>query len=346
MLPIAVVLMVGGVSFLWIPRVDPRFQLHATLIVVISGVILACGVLLIVLATQIQMPLAELEDKIARMRDGDLNVAVSFADRTDEIGALGRDFNDMVRQIRENREEIQHLHRTQMSRAEHFATLGELATGLAHEVRNPLAGIAGFVNVVGAELPHGSALREVIADVEKEIQQINRILTDLLETARPKPPSIRAADIDQTVEHAVALARQQVLSKPIEISFIRGDGLPPVDHDPDQIHQVLLNLLLNSIQAIERSGNVRVEVRRSSDMVDICVTDNGRGIPPEALPNIFRPFFTTKGKKGTGLGLSLARRIVEQHGGNISVESAVGTGTKFTISLPISTPTEPVTASK
>jgi len=347
-LPIAVVLMIGGISFLYILGIDPRLQVNATLIMIFAGVVLASGALLAVLAMQVQRPLAELEEKIARMRDGDLTVSVSFADRGDEIGALGRDFNDMVRQIRQGREEIQRLHRTQMSRAEHFATLGEVATGLAHEVRNPLAGIAGFINVLGTELPDDSQLKAVIGDVEHEIQQINRILSDLLETARPKPPSIRPADLNHTVEHAVALARQQVLSKPIEISFIRTEGLPLVDHDPDQVHQVLLNLLLNSIQAIERSGNVRVEVQaHGGDSVDVVISDNGRGIPPEALPNIFRPFFTTKGKKGTGLGLSLAKRIVEQHGGAIGAESELGQGTRFTVNLPLhGAPAPPAAAPK
>ncbi len=337
-LPIAVVLVIGGVSFLSILGMERRFQFNATLVIIAAGIVVACGVLLAILATQVQRPIAELEEKIARVRDGDLEVRVEFADRRDEIGALGRDFNTMVRQLRQTREEIQHLHRTQMTRAEHFATLGELATGLAHEVRNPLAGIAGFINVLRTDLPESSSLKEVIDDVEREIQHINRILTDLLETARPKPPNIRPADLNQTVEHAVIFARQQVLSKPIEISFIRTEGLPLVEHDPDQIHQVLLNLLLNSIQAIERSGNVRAEVVPRADAVDIVVSDNGRGIPGTALPNIFRPFFTTKGKKGTGLGLSLAKRIVEQHGGAISAESAPGEGTRFTVTLPLRGP--------
>lgn len=346
-LPIAVVLMIGGISFLAILGMERRMQFSATLIIIFSGVVLACGALLAILAMQVQRPIAELEEKISRVRDGDLSVRVSFGDRADEIGALGRDFNEMVTQIRQSREEIQRLHRTQMSRAEHFATLGELAAGLAHEVRNPLAGIAGFINVLGAELPQDSQLKDVIGDVEQEIQQINRILTDLLETARPKPPSIRLTDLNQTVEHAVSLARQQVLSKPIEISFIRTEGLPLVEHDPDQIHQVLLNLLLNSIQAIERSGNVRAEVVARGAFVDIVVSDNGRGIPAATLPNIFRPFFTTKGKKGTGLGLSLARRIVEQHGGTILAESAPGQGTKFVVSLPLTVAqSAPVTPAK
>src|SRR5450756_2345781 len=166
----------------------------------------------------------------------------------------------MMQQLRESREEIERLHRTQMSRAEHLATLGELATGLAHEIRNPLAGIAGVIEIIGRDLPSTSPARAVVKDVRLEIAQINRILTDLLETARPHPPQICRGNLNTTVEHAVMLARQQVLSKPIKIELQKAPGLSEVEHDSGQIHQVLLNLLLNAVQAMEGAGTVRVEI--------------------------------------------------------------------------------------
>jgi signal transduction histidine kinase len=220
-----------------------------------------------------------------------------------------------------------------MSRAEHLATLGELATGLAHEIRNPLAGIAGVIEIVGRDLPSSSPARAVVKDIRLEIAQINRILTDLLETARPRPPEMRMSDLNTTVEHAVMLARQQVLSQPIKIEFQRATGLAEVEHDSDQMHQVLLNLLLNAVQAIEGPGTVTVEIQSEGEVANISVRDTGRGIAPEHLPNIFRPFYTTKGN-GTGLGLSLARRIVESHSGKIEVSSEYGSGTQFRIYLP------------
>jgi len=239
----------------------------------------------------------------------------------------------MVDQLRESRDEIQRLHRTQMSRAEHLATLGELATGLAHEIRNPLAGIAGVIEIVGRDLPVTSPAKAVVKDVRLEIAQINHILTDLLHTARPHPPEIRKSDLNTTVEHAVMLARQQAISKAIEIELKKNPTLPEVEHDSDQIHQVLLNLLLNSIQAIDGRGKITVALDSEEDDVVISVTDTGRGISPEHLPNIFRPFYTTKGN-GTGLGLSLAKRIVEEHNGHIDVTSSIGQGTNFVVTLP------------
>jgi signal transduction histidine kinase len=335
--PVALVLLAGLMLFVLatVSFRDP--ERHAVLVVAGAGAIAICAALIFVLAWFVQRPMVELQEKIARVGEGDLNVSVTFSKRNDEIGDLGRNFNHMVEQLRESREEIERLHRTQMSRAEHLATLGELAAGLAHEIRNPLAGIAGVVEIIGRDLPSTSPARAVVKDVRLEIAQINHILTDLLQTARPHPPDIRRSDLNTTVEHAVMLARQQALSKPIDIVLKKNAELPETEHDSDQIHQVLLNLLLNSIQAIEGKGRITVEIEARDQSAAIIVSDTGRGILPEHLPNIFRPFYTTKGN-GTGLGLSLARRIVEEHHGSIHVTSAVGKGSKFAVLLPLSRP--------
>ena len=336
-LPIAFVLLNGLLLFMLatVSWRDP--ERHMVLLVAGGGAVAICAALLVVLAFLIQRPMVELQEKIARVGEGDLTASVRFARRNDEIGDLGRNFNRMVTQLRESREEIQRLHRTQMSRAEHLATLGELATGLAHEIRNPLAGIAGVIEIIGRDLPSTSPARAVVKDVRQEIAQINHILTDLLQTARPHPPEIRRSDLNTTVEHAVMLARQQALSKPIQIEFKKAAALPEVEHDSGQVHQILLNLILNAIQAIEGPGKITVEIEPQGDNAAIIVSDTGRGIPPEHLPNIFRPFYTTKGN-GTGLGLSLARRIVEEHHGRIEVTSSVGKGSKFVVLLPLQRP--------
>ncbi len=332
--PVALTLLAGLMLFVLatVSFRDP--ERHAVLVVAGAGAIAICAVLIFVLAWFVQRPMVELQEKIARVGGGDLGVSVSFDKRKDEIGELGRNFNHMVDQLRQSREEIERLHRTQMSRAEHFATLGELAAGLAHEIRNPLAGIAGVVEIIGRDLPATSPARAVVKDVRVEIAQINHILTDLLQTARPHAPAIRRSDLNTTVEHAVMLARQQALSKPIEIALKKNPALTEIEHDSDQIHQVLLNLLLNAIQAIEGTGRITVDIETRGQSAAIIVSDNGRGIPPEHLPNIFRPFYTTKGN-GTGLGLSLARRIVEEHHGRIEVTSTVGKGSKFVVTLPL-----------
>jgi signal transduction histidine kinase len=129
------------------------------------------------------------------------------------------------------------------------------------------------------------------------------------------------------------LGRQQALAKSVEIALHKDPTLPEVEHDSDQIHQDLLNLLLNALQAIDQNGKITVSLESVGDTAVVQVTDNGRGIAPDNLPNIFRPFYTTKGD-GTGLGLSLARRIVEDHQGRIDVSSTLGKGTTFAVILP------------
>jgi signal transduction histidine kinase len=333
-LPIAAVLLNGLLLFVLVSLSLAEGERHVVITIAAAGALLICVAVIMVLAVSFRRPMLELQDKIARVRLGDMEASVGFANRNDEIGDLGRDFNDMVAQLKASREEIQHLHHTQMSRAEHFATLGELATGLAHEIRNPLAGIAGVIEIVSRDLPPNSPARSVVQDAKEEALQINRILTELLETARPKPPEFRLSDICATAEHAVMFARQQAITKRIMIELEVTGAIPLVDHDPNQINQVLLNLLLNAIQSMNKPGTVGVSLENDDDSVFITVADEGNGIPREHLPSLFRPFFTTKGH-GTGLGLSLARRIVESHSGHIDVTSEVGKGSRFTIRLPI-----------
>ena len=334
-LPIAAVLLNGLLLFMLVSSSLAPGPRNGVIAVAAGGAFVICVAVLMVLAVQVRRPMIELQEKISRVQSGDLDVTVSFANRNDEIGDLGRDFNDMVAQLKASREEITRLHQTQMSRAEHFATLGELAAGLAHEIRNPLAGIAGVLDIASRDLPDTSPARNVMEDAKQEAVQINRILTELLDTARPKPPQFRIIDIVGTAEHAVMFARQQAITKRITIEFEVRGSLPTVEHDPAQINQVLLNLLLNAIQSMDKPGVIRVTLKQNDeDAVAITVSDQGKGIAPEHLPNIFRPFFTTKGH-GTGLGLSLARRIVESHAGSIRAESTPGEGTQFTVELPI-----------
>jgi len=282
----------------------------------------------------LRLVMAELQRKIVRLGEGDLDVTVDFGNRNDEVGDLGRVFNHMVQQLYESREAVDREHRTHMARAECLATVGELAIGRAHEIRNLLAGVAGVIEIVGSDPSVNTLSRAALTELGAEIRQITRILTDLLQAARPHPPEIRSSDLNTTVEHAVGLARQQVPSVSIRIELQKDLRLPNVEHDTDQIHQVLLNLLLNAVQAIDGAGTIWVEISLLKGDAAITVADTGRGIAPEHLANIFRPFYTTKGN-GTGLGLSMARRTVEDHQGRIEVTSEIGKGARFLVVLPL-----------
>jgi two-component system NtrC family sensor kinase len=331
-LPVVGVLGAGIIVFQFVLLVLGIPKGHWILAIAASGAIVICAVILTALAVLVERPLRELEATIARVRAGDLQAGVSFATRRDDVGQLGKHFNEMVRQLRENKTEIDRLHQQELSRAEHLASLGELAAGLAHEIRNPLAGIAGALEIIGKGLPAGSSGREVLNELNAEVRRIQSILNDLLAYARPRPPQFFAADLNATVEQAVELARQQVRSKPIQIRFAPCASLGQIVHDPVQLQQVVLNLLLNSIQAIPSEGTIEVALRESQGSAVIRVTDSGKGISPEVLPKIFRPFFTTR-KEGTGLGLALAKGILESHGGRIEVSSEPGKGTQVEIRL-------------
>ena len=342
-IPIVGVLLLGLLAFEATAQTLRVPNGHWIVIVAACGAVMIAFVLLWVLLVLIERPLNDLQRTIKRVREGDLDARVQFGHRDDDVGQLGRQFNEMIQQLSDNRLEIERLHQTQMAKAEHLASLGELAAGLAHEIRNPLAGIAGVVEVMGKELPPGSPSRAVLVDVRDEIRDIQRILNDLLAYARPRPPQFLKADLTATVEQAVLLAREQTRGKSIKILFLPAEKLPLVTHDPAQIQQVLLNLLLNSIQAIAEAGKVEVTLGQQDTHILIRVADTGRGIPPEALPNIFKPFFTTR-KEGTGLGLPLAKGIVEAHGGRIEVSSTPEQGTHLDVWLPIHWHTEGVGA--
>jgi signal transduction histidine kinase len=339
LLPVALVLLNGLLLFVLVTLTLEDPIRNRVLAVAVAGAVCICAVLFVALAVVIHRPVLELQSKIARVREGDLFVNVDFADRNDEIGDLGRHFNAMVQQLRESREEIELLHRTQISRAEHLATLGEMAAGLAHEIRNPLAGIAGVMEIVGRDLPSNSPAVSVLGEVRNEVVHINKIVTELLEIARPKPPVFRPGDLAAVAQHACLFARDQASARQVTLEVLKGEPLPELEFDAGQIHQVILNLVLNAVQACSKGGSVLVEFSSAESTVTATVTDTGNGIPPDVLPNIFRPFFTTKGN-GTGLGLSLARRIAEDHGGRLEATSELGKGSQFALFLPKTRSTE------
>lgn len=336
-IPIIVIMVISLVGMAAMLRSLEIQNAQWILVSVVALAILLSFVLLSVLLVLVEQPLQDLMDTISRVRAGDLTARVTFAKREDDIGALGRQFNEMIETLDRNHIEIEELHRREMLRAEHLASLGELAAGLAHEIRNPLAGIAGVVDVMSRELPSESPSRAVMADVQDEVLHIQNILNDLLSYSRPRQPDFHPADINTSVEQAVQLARQQVLTKSIQVLYEPVPSLPMVLHDPVLIQQVILNLLLNGIQAITGEGKVEVQSLLEPDYVVLQVTDTGRGISADALTKIFKPFFTTR-NEGTGLGLSLANGIVQSHGGRIEVSSTTQKGTRFRVWLPIAGP--------
>ena len=249
-----------------------------------------------------------------------------------------------IRSLTENWQEFcnhcQRVHDTEMVQAEHLATMGELAAGVAHEIRNPLAGIAGAIEIISKDFPKDHPDREILVDLRQEVRRIEKVLNDLLNYARPKAPQFGMADLKETVARTLQFARQQIGNKSVDFSIQIPSPLPRFRMDPEQLHQVLLNLVLNGIQALGQEGKITIQARvlpgapNRTNQIEISVSDTGGGISREQLEKIFRPFYTTK-RGGTGLGLSLCRRIISQHGGTLTAESEVNKGSRFIIHLPM-----------
>ena len=259
----------------------------------------------------------------------------SFLLRAGFFGLVGLCMGLLSEQARRRREALEQQ-QEQMMRSERLATVGELAAGLAHELRNPLAGIAGALRVLGDQLPADAMGGALLADVQAEIARMNKTLTDLLQHARPAAPQTVAIDINTLLDHSL-----RVLPR-ANIELVRqfDETLPLVHVDPSLLHQAFLNMLVNARQAMPQGGRLTVRTRpagASGRAVEVLITDSGIGIASDNLDRIFQPFFTTK-SQGTGLGLAIAARVIEQHRGRITVDSAPGRGTTFTITLPAEFP--------
>lgn len=223
----------------------------------------------------------------------------------------------------------------QIRRADRLATLGQLAAGIAHEIRNPLAGISGAIQILRDDILGNYPNREILDEIIERINTLNTAISNFLRFARPAPLQLSPTDINEVVQSVLFLISKQAETQGVNIVVECDNSLPIVMADSEQLQQMVLNMALNALQAIgERNGRVLFKTYRVNALkqVVIKISDTGIGISAEELEQIFDPYFTTK-IEGTGLGLSIAQRIIEEHGGSISVESEVGKGTTFKVSL-------------
>ncbi|HMI30378.1 MAG TPA: ATP-binding protein [Candidatus Limnocylindrales bacterium] len=248
----------------------------------------------------------------------------------------------------------------QWRRRDRLASLGALAAGVAHEIRNPLAGIGTSAQVMKRRLEVGDPRAQFIDLILEEVSRLDRIVTGLLQFARPATPKLQRQSILPPLEKALTLIHEVAVRQNVLIRVERADSVPDVYVDLDQLLQVFLNVLMNALQALDQGGELTIGAgpvrkrlaersslgRRSGDrlgarrpapvldLVEVRVTDNGPGIPAEVLARVFDPFYTTR-TQGTGLGLSICQTIIREHGGSISIESVVGQGTSVLIDLPV-----------
>jgi signal transduction histidine kinase len=224
--------------------------------------------------------------------------------------------------------------RARLSESERLAAVGELAAGVAHEIRNPLAAIVNATTLLTREEVLTLDERTHTLDaVKKEAKRLNTILSDFLSFARPREPKRVRGRIRDTVEHVATLLRSEQ-NGIVQVEVTVDPEVPPFAFDPDQLTQVLWNIALNGVEAMAGQGRLRMDVTRKDGLAVITVSDDGPGIPLEERGRVFQPFFSRK-RGGTGLGLAIARRVISAHGGRIDLESNPGRGCQFTIRLPM-----------
>jgi signal transduction histidine kinase len=303
---------------------------YGIVIFVLVGIVL--WLLIVRLVTQ---PVGNVLEQMRKVQTGDLG-ARATAETRDEVGELAVGFNAMVQSLDNATRELEESHEKQIQQAGKLASIGELASGIAHEIRNPLAGIGAAVEVLAEENNLNGQRTEIVAEIRRQITRLNRTLHDLLEFARLRDPEIAPCDVHGFIRPMLALVRPDAQKFRVNIEERFAADLPAICADAGQMQQALLNILLNGVQAMPNGGTLTVSTESTqlngSDIVRIRIRDTGVGIARQHLAKIFSPFFTTK-HRGTGLGLSITRTIIEKHHGTIAVDSEPGKGTAFTLEL-------------
>jgi len=315
----------------------------------------------------VNLPVQRLLECTQRVAHGDLT-CTDLPASDDEIGHLSRSFMHMTADLQKAHAELSNwahkleaevehktrdltLAQAQIIRSEKLSSVGLLAAGVAHELNSPLTGILTFAHLAAKRLPEGSTEREHLLVIASQAQRCATIIRQLLDLSRERPPEKKCEDLHALLDQAVTLVEHQPRFQQVEIRRNYDPAVGCVQMDAGQMQQVFLNLLVNAGEAMPRGGRLQIQTRaapapRSRDgrsrtapdggEVQIAIRDTGVGIPPENLHRVFDPFFTSKEVgQGTGLGLAVSHGIVERHGGSIAVESTVGAGTVFTITLPL-----------
>lgn len=236
------------------------------------------------------------------------------------------ELNDAYRKLQESFD--------QMRKVDRLSALGELSAAMAHEIRNPLGSIKGGIEIIEEGFDKGSPKHEFVDIIKKEISRLDRIISEFLTYARPRPPHKSMNSINEIIHSVVTLLGREADRQGVKVSLELSGEIPEVMVDGEQIKQAILNILLNAIQAIGVDGTVTVSTCMKDGILQVSVRDTGKGIDEDEAERLFDPFFTTK-EEGTGLGLSISYQIVKAHGGDIEIALPEAGGSEFIMSIPL-----------
>lgn len=317
---------------------NSRFMMMSTL-----ATIMIVGVAISLLAGyMVKRPITSLEKTMERASRGDLEVRAGTG-TNDEFASLGRSFNQMIARLDESGKEINRLHMAEMRRAERLASIGEMAASVAHEIKNPLAGLSGSTQILSKTFAEDDQRRKVTEEMLKLTGRLDKTINDLLKFARVNSPVWQMANPNDIVEETVYFVARDDRETTIPIKTELHREMPEIPMDPKLLQQVLFNLIINARQACKKGCEVTVSTGlvptmnlpggyKPEEFIEIKVSDDGPGIAPEIIAEIWKPFYTTK-VQGTGLGLPISRNIIEALNGLIGVRSEKGAGTDFHIWL-------------
>jgi len=299
-----------------------------------TGMVFTVGIALIIfLARRYTTPIRNLVDDFKRVSAGDLSVTIPV-ERTDEIGEMAVGFNNMVEKLRE-REALE----KRLSEAEHLSRVGQLASGIAHEIRNPLNYISLAIDHLKTEMlpccgDKCSELEELTGKIKEEVRRANYMVVNFMNYGRPLKLRRAVVDYRELLAKVLPVLQDRLTEQRIIVVQQIPSDLPPLWIDGELFRNCILNFVTNASQAMPNGGTISLGAQLEGGQVKLTYTDQGSGISPEDLSKIFQPYFTTK-DVGIGLGLAITERIIKEHGGGVEVESTVGTGTTITVSLPL-----------
>ncbi|MFB3884500.1 MAG: cache domain-containing protein [Thermodesulfobacteriota bacterium] len=320
---------------------DVRWRaLSIFIFITVAGMILALG-LGYIIANKMSRPMQQLIEASHQVSQGNLAPEIGPISKS-EIGVLQKTFKEMLTSIQERDERQKKESEIKLLQSEKQASVGKLAGGVAHEINNPLTGIFTFTHMLLRRNDIPEEVRSDLETIAQETERVRKIVKGLLDFSRQTELDREPTDVNRLVRQAISLIENQALIKGVNLTFEPGDGLPMVTLDRNQIQSVILNVIINALDATDPGGSITLITnigistsKPGQNGIEILCVDTGCGIPPENLNRLFDPFFTTKEVgHGTGLGLSVSYGIVEHHGGTIWVQSKVGKGSTFKVWLP------------